>query len=643
MYSKDYLELLSRSFPDRASCRTEIINLNAILGLPKGTEYFFSDIHGEDKAFVHMLRSSSGVIRGKINSLFAHILPESELQALADLICYPDRVISEKIESGAFTNEWQSMTIYRLIKVCREVSMKYTRSKVRKKMPKDYAYILEEMLTVDENGEDKDRYFKNIIDTIVDTDGTEVFISKLCDLIHVLSIDQLHILGDLFDRGPHPDNVIEELKKYPVVDFVWGNHDASWVGASLGNPACIFTVLRTSVRYNNFDILQDGYGINLRALSLFANEIYGDDPCELFMPHILDENVYDSIDPLLAARMHKAITVIQLKLEGQVIRRHPEYRMNDRLLLEAIDFENGTVKIGENTYPLLDRNFPTIDPADPCTLSEKEAEIVELVKTSFLRSKLLGNHIAFFMNKGSLYRSINGNLLCHGCIPMNADGTFAEVDLGQGPVSGKKLMDCLQQMIIDAYSDPSGDSTDIFWYLWCGPVSPLFGKDKMATFESYFVAEKEARKETSDEYYHLIDKKETAEKILREFGLDPAKGHIVNGHVPVKEKAGEHAIKADGRVFIIDGGIAKAYHDKTGIAGYTLIFNSHALSLAVHEPFEAETGASPKLQVAEYMNPRVRVADTDLGKELRAQADALEALLTAYNEGSIKERNRPLS
>ena len=638
MYDKNYLELLSRSFPDKAACRSEIINLNAILGLPKGTEYFFSDIHGEDKAFVHMLRSSSGVIRGKINMLFSHILPESELQALAHLIYYPERVLSEKIENGEFTPEWQAMNIYRLIKVCREVSQKYTRSKVRKKMPKDYAYILEEMLTVDENGEDKDRYFRNIISTIVDTDGTEVFITELCNLIHVLSIDQLHILGDLFDRGPHPDNVIEELKKYPVVDFVWGNHDVSWVGASLGCDASIFSVLRISIRYNNFDILQDGYGINLRALSLFAADSYGDDPCDLFRPHALEENQYDSIDPSLAAKMQKAVTVIQLKLEGQLIKRHPEYRMDDRLLLEKIDYQNGTVDLGGTVCPLKDTNFPTIDPADPYRLSPEEAEIVELIRTSFLRSKRLKDHVAFFMDRGCLFRCVNNNLLYHGCIPMTDEGEFLSVDFGSGALSGKSLLEHLDREIMDAYKTGDPRKADIFWYLWCGPASPLFGKDKMAMFESYFIDDKELKKETNNAYFRLIDRRETAEMILREFGLDPQKGHVINGHVPVKEKSGEHAMKAGGKAFVIDGGIAKAYHEKTGIAGYTLICNSHYLSLAAHEPYEEGKEKSPRLEIVEYMNPRIRVADTDLGKELRSQAEALEELLAAYRDGSIKEK-----
>ena len=638
MRDLDYLELLSESFPDKAACRTEIINLNAILGLPKGTEYFFSDIHGEDKAFVHMLRSSSGVIRKKINILFSKFLPETELQELAELIYYPERVLQEKIETGEFTREWQSMSIYRLIKVCREVSAKYTRSKVRKKMPKDYAYILEELLTVDENGEDKDRYFRNIIDTIVDTDGTEIFITELCNMIHILSIDQLHILGDLFDRGPHPDNVIEEMMKYPDVDFVLGNHDAAWVGASLGNEACIFNVLRTSTRYDNFDILQDGYGINLRALTLFAENVYRDDSCEYFKPTILDENEYDSVDPLLAARMQKACAVIQMKLEGQLIRRHPEYGMDDRIALEKIDYEKGTVLIDGKTYELLDKNFPTVDPKDPLALTREEKAIVELVKTSFLRSKRLQKHIRFFMERGRLYRTVNGNLLYHGCIPMKEDGSFLEVDLGKGPVSGKVFFDDLEKMVSSAYNDPSGNKTDVFWYLWCGPKSPLFGKSKMATFESSFLSEKEAKKEEPNPYYKLIDKKETAEKILSEFGIDPEKGHVIFGHVPVKEKAGESAMKAGGKAFLIDGGIAKAYHEKTGISGYTLIFNSHYLSLAAHESFEEGKEKSPRLEIVEYMNPRIRVADTDLGKKLQKQADDLQELLTAYRDGRVKEK-----
>ena len=636
MRDTDYLKLLARSFPTKAACRSEIINLNAILALPKGTEYFFSDIHGEDKAFVHLLRSSSGVIRGKINLLFDKFLPESELQALANLIYYPERVLSEKIEQGGFTPEWQSVNIYRLIKVCREVSMKYTRSKVRKKMPKDYAYILEEMLTVDEAGEDKDRYFKALIDTVVDTDGTEIFITELCDLIHVLSIDQLHILGDLFDRGPHPDIVIEEMKKYPDVDLVWGNHDMSWIGAACGNEALMFNVLRISTRYNNFDILQDGYGINLRALTLFADDVYRDDPCLLFYPHVLDENKYDSVDPALAAKMQKASAIIQFKLEGQLLRRHPEYRMEGRLLLDKIDFEKGTITLNGTSYELLDKNFPTVCPSDPYALSAGEQEIVDLIRTSFQRSERLHDHIRYIMNHSALYRIVNGNLMCHGCVPLDPDGSFSTMDLGNGPVSGKSLLDDLNLRVRDIYNGKNPD-TDLFWYLWNGPLSPLYAKDKMATFESCFLSEKELKKETLNPYYQYIETVETAERILEEFGLDPGRGHIINGHIPVRTKAGEHALKAGGRVFVIDGGLAKSYHEKTGNAGYTLIFNSHYLALASHQPYEEGKETSPHLEIVEYMNPRIRVSDTDLGSVLANQVSDLQELLAAYAQGLIPE------
>lgn len=636
MRDLDYLKLLARTFPTKAACRSEIINLNAILGLPKGTEYFFSDIHGEDKAFIHILRSSSGVIRQKINNLFGKILPESELQALAELIYYPERVLSRKIEQGEFTPEWQSVNIFRLIKVCREVSMKYTRSKVRKKMPRDYAYILEEMLTVDEAGEDKDIYFKAILDTIVDTDGTEIFIRDLCDLIHVLSIDQMHILGDLFDRGPHPDIVIDEIMKYPEVDFVWGNHDMSWIGAFCGSEACMFNVLRISTRYNNFDVLQDGYGINLRGLSIFAEDVYRDDSCALFYPHILDQNEYDAIDPQLAAKMQKASAVIQFKLEGQLIRRHPEYKMNGRLLLDKIDFEHGTITIDGVTYELMDKNFPTICPEDPYALSKGEQEIVDQIRISFQRSTRLKEHIGFIMNNGRLYRIANGNLLCHGCIPMNPDGTFEELDFGDGPVRGKQLLDYMHRRVKNIYSGKDSDP-DLFWYLWNGPASPLYGKDKMATFEGCFIDDQPQKKEKLNPYYRFIETEETAEMILAEFGIDPKKGHIINGHIPVRTKNGEHARKAGGKVFVIDGGLAKSYHEKTGNAGYTLIFNSHYLSLASHEPYEEGQAKSPHLEIVEYMNPRIRVADTDLGKTLKAQVDDLQELLTAYAQGLISE------
>ncbi len=636
-----YLKLLSEKFPSRRKCLAEIINLKAILGLPKGTEYFFSDIHGEDLAFIHLLRSSSGVIRDKIDLIFGEELPEEEKRELAHLIYYPRREL-EKMPGRAEDREWQKQTIIRLIRVCRLVGRKYTRSKVRKKMPEDYAYILDEMLHTDEHERDKEGYFYGIIDAIAGSGAGRSFMIELCDLIHKLSIDSLHIIGDIFDRGPRADLVIEELMSYNDVDIEWGNHDIDWMGAACGNEACICNVLRVATGYNSFDVLEDGYGINLRALSMFAERVYGQDPCERFMPHLLDENIYDSVSPSLAAKMHKAITIMQLKYEGQLIRRHPEYGMEDRLLLDKIDPEKGTVLIGGKEYELLDRSFPTLDPSDPYGLTEDESRLMDILRTSFMHSPLLKKHVRFLYSHGSIYRCVNGNLLYHGCIPMNEDGTFMQASFNGMKLAGKALMDFLDGRIKDAYflpdEDPAKqDAVDLMWYLWCGRVSPLFGKDRMATFESRFLADKNLSAERMNAYYRLSRDEAIVDRILREFGLSTEHGHIVNGHVPVKKLEGELPYRAGGKLFMIDGGLAKSYQKKTGIAGYTLIYNSQSVALAEHSPFVPGEESTPRVEVIEKLEPRVLVKDTDAGRELERQIKDLEELLAAYEEGRIKE------
>ncbi len=642
MRDLSYLKLLSEKFPNRRKCLSEIVNLNAILGLPKGTEYFFSDIHGEDQAFIHLLRSSSGVIRDKIDDIFEGELSEEERQELAHLIYYPRRELQKRAGASGAPAAWHRTIIYRLIRVCRLVSRKYTRSKVRKKMPEDYAYILDEMLHTDENEKDKQVYFESIIDSIVENEAADSFIVELCDLIHNLSIDQLHIIGDIFDRGPRADLVMEELMSYGDVDIQWGNHDIDWMGAACGNEACICNVLRVATGYNSFDVLEDGYGINLRALSMFAQKIYGDDPCERFRPHILDENVYDSISPLLAARMQKAITIMQLKYEGQLIRRHPEYRMDDRLLLDRIDPERGTVLIGDREYELLDTHFPTVDWSDPYRLTEEEQSLMDTLRASFMHSPLLNRHVRFLYSHGSIYKCINGNLLYHGCIPMTEDGEFMTVEMNGIRLSGRALMDFLGGRIKDAYFLPEGDegkqqAVDMMWYLWCGKASPLFGKDKMATFESRFTGDKELSRERMNAYYVLSRDERIVDKILREFDLSTEHGHIINGHVPVRKLEGELPYRAGGKLFTIDGGLAKSYQKKTGIAGYTLIYNSQSLALAEHSPFIPGQESSPRVEVVEKMDPRVRVRDTDNGRELEAQIQDLKELLSAYRDGRIKE------
>ncbi|MDO4439378.1 MAG: fructose-1,6-bisphosphatase [Eubacteriales bacterium] len=643
MRDLDYLKLLSKEFPNRRACVSEIINLNAILGLPKGTEYFFSDIHGEDKAFIHLLRSSSGIIRTKITEQFGKVLSDEEQQELAKLIYYPERYISRKKKEHGYC-DWQKISIYRLIKICKLVSSKYTRSKVRKKMPKEYAYILEELLQEDGSQEDKQVYYSNIIDTIVNQDAGASFIIELCDLIHNMTIDSLHIIGDIFDRGPHADLVIDELMKYNDVDIQWGNHDIDWMGAACGNEACICNVLRIATSYNNFDVLEDGYGINLRALSIFAERVYGNDPCTRFMPHLLDENEYDEVDPWLVAKMHKAITIIQFKVEAELIKAHPEYEMEDRLLLDKIDFERGVVEIEGKECKMMDTNFPTIYPGDPYKLTDGERQLLDTLRLSFTHSQLLKKHIQFLYSNGSIYKTVNNNLLYHGCIPMNEDGSFMSFPRVNGKYyQGKALMDYFNKSIIDAYyldnnSPQKKNAVDLMWYLWCGLKSPVFGKAKMTVFEHYFTDDKELVKEPMNPYYKINNNVEIVDKILEEFGLNVDKGHIINGHVPVKRKDGEKPYKAGGKLFVIDGGLAKSYHAKTGIAGYTLIYNSQSIALAAHAPFIEGEESTPMVEIVQQMNPRARVSDTDIGDKLKRQISDMEELLKAYREGQIEER-----
>ena len=638
-----YLKLLSREYPTVRSATSEIINLMAICGLPKGTEYFFSDLHGEYEAFVHLLRSSSGIIREKIRETFGHLIPEEEEVQLANLIYYPDRNLGKIRKTGLFTEDFQKITIYRLVQICKVVSSKYTRSKVRKKMPKEFAYVIDELLHVDYNDDNKRIYYSEIIHSIIDNTVADKFIIALCELIQNLTIDNLHIIGDIFDRGPRADIIMDELMHFHDVDIQWGNHDISWMGAATGNLANICNVLRIAISYNSFDVLEDGYGINLRPLSMFAAKVYRDDPCERFVPHILDENVYDAVDPGLAAKMNKAIAVIQFKVEGAIIKRHPEYGMANRILLEAVDFEKGTVTVEGKEYPMLDRNFPTVDPANPLELTDGEKELLKTLKASFKHSGRLHKHVKFLYSHGAIYKCYNSNLLYHGCIPMRADGNFDSVMAGNAIYSGRSLMDYFNYQVQNAYFMPEGSvekqwAMDLMWYLWCGSKSPVFGKDKMTTFEHYFIADKKTHKETLNPYYKLSVQEEFCDRILEEFDL-PAKGsHIINGHVPVKMKDGETPVKAGGKLFIIDGGLSKAYQAATGIAGYTLIYNSNHLALAEHMPFDPNKESSPRVSVVEKMQSRVMVADTDKGRELAGQIADLKELVAAYREGTLKER-----
>lgn len=637
-----YLRLLSREYPSVKAASSEIINLMAICGLPKGTEYFFSDLHGEHEAFVYLLRSASGIIREKIKDTFGHLIPEEEQTALANLIYYPDRNLAQMAQQGRNTEDWQRITMFRLVHICKEVSSKYTRSKVRKKMPPEFAYVIDELIHVDYNDENKRVYYSEIIHSIIETQVADKFIKALCELIQNLTIDSLHIIGDIFDRGPRADIIMNELMQFHDVDVQWGNHDISWMGAAAGNPACVCNVLRIAISYNSFDVLEDGYGINLRPLSMFASHVYQDDPCEQFVPRILDENIYDAVDPGLAAKMHKAIAMIQFKVEGQIIRRHPGYNMDDRLLLAAINFEKGTVVIENREYPMLDMKFPTVDPKDPLKLTKEEEELLHTLVMSFQHSDLLKKHIRFLYSRGCLYKCYNSNLLYHGCIPMRADGSFEELDCDGKRLSGRALMEYIGAQVRKAYfmekeCEEKDNALDFMWYLWCGAKSPVFGKDKMTTFEHYFVADKATHRERLNPYYQLSQKEEVCDRILEEFGLPKKGAHIINGHVPVKIKDGETPVKANGKLFIIDGGLSKAYQKHTGIAGYTLIYNSRHLALAEHKPFDPGRENSPRVSIVEKMKNRVMVADTDKGQELAERIEDLRELVAAYRRGDIKE------
>ncbi len=638
-----YLKLLAREYPTVRAAASEIINLTAIGGLPKGTEYFFSDLHGEHEAFIHLLRSSSGIIREKIKETFGYVIPDADQDELANLIYYPKKELARMEREGRCTDDWKRITIFRLVQISKVVSSKYTRSKVRKNMPADFAYIIDELLHVDYNDENKKIYYSEIVRTIIEIDIADPFICALCELIRKLTIDSLHIIGDIFDRGPRADLIMEELMHFHDVDIQWGNHDISWMGAATGNLACICNVLRIAISYNSFDVLEDGYGINLRPLSMFAAAVYRDDPCLRFSPHILDENIYDAVDPGLAAKMHKAIAVIQFKVEGQIIKRHPEYQMDGRCLLEKVDFENGTVTVDGQVYPMLDMRFPTVDPKDPLALSREEEELLHTLALSFKHSALLHKHVKFLYSHGSMYKCCNNNLLYHGCIPMREDGSFEEMTFAGQTYSGRAMMDALDKIVQNAYFYPENhpgkeSARDFMWYLWCGAKSPVYGKDKMTTFENYFVEDKSTHKETFNIYYQLSVMEEYCDKILTEFGLPTRGGHIINGHVPVKIKDGETPVKAGGKLYIIDGGLSKAYQSKTGIAGYTLIYNSHHLALAEHKPFHPGGKNTPKVTIVEKMKSRVMVRDTDLGAELNAKIDDLKELTAAYREGILKER-----
>ncbi len=642
-----YLNRLAKDYPNIMAASAEIINLKAILALPKGTEYFLSDLHGEHEAFIHMLKSASGTIKAKIDEHYGSVLSEKDRDDLAALIYNAEAEIARRKKTEQNFDDWCATAIYRLITICKSVSTKYTRSRVRNRLPKYMDYSIDELLHADDDA-NRTNYYSQIINSVVECGVAEQYIIQLTESISRLAVDKLHIIGDIFDRGAHPDEILDYLMDYHDVDFQWGNHDIVWMGAATGNWACITNLLRMNISYNNFDMLEVGYGINLRPLATFAEKFYGDDPCEYFKPHILDKNKYDPVDEELAAKMHKAIAICQFKVEGQRIMAHPEYKLEKRLLLDKMDLEAGTVEVEGTVWPLRDTNFPTLDPDDPYKLSPEEEEMLNSLEASFLNSEKLQRHIKFLFTHGALYTKINGNLLYHGCIPMTEDGEFEWVELNDVRLRGKALMDYLDDQVRKAYYAPrksgeTGRSGDIMWYLWLGGDSPLFGKEKMTTFERLFIADKASHKEPTRPYYKLIKERAACEKILKEFGLDPRTAKILNGHVPVKIKDGESPIKGGGLLYVIDGGISKAYQKQTGIAGYTFIFNSRFMALAEHKPYSplqpdgTQEFYSPVMKTVETMPERLLIVDTDQGAVLVEKVHDLEDLIEAFKEGLIKE------
>ena len=647
-----YLQLLSRSFPTIADASTEIINLEAILNLPKGTEHFLTDIHGEYEAFQHVLKNASGAVKRKVNEIFGHTLRESEKKELCTLIYYPEEKLRLIKENEKDLDDWYLITLNQLVKVCQNVSSKYTRSKVRKALPKDFSYIIQELLhesTIDPN---KHAYINVIISTIISTKRSDDFIIAMCNLIQRLTIDSLHIVGDIYDRGPGAHIIMDTLCDYHNFDIQWGNHDLLWMGAASGNDACMANVIRMSMRYANLATLEDGYGINLLPLATFAMDVYGDDPCSIFGPKMnFADGRYNEKTLRLITQMHKAITIIQLKLEAAIIDRRPELGMDNRKLLHLIDFERGVFVYEGKEYELRDTKFPTIDPADPYKLTEEEHDLMEKIHASFMNSEKLKKHMRCLFTYGGMYLVCNSNLLYHASVPLNADGSFKHVTINGKEYWGQNLLKKVDQLVRSAYFGEDGSvdkafALDYMWYLWCGPDAPSFDKDKMATFERYFVADKSLHKETKGYYYTLRNEVEVCNNILKEFGVEPGPhAHIINGHVPVKTIKGEQPIKAEGKLLVIDGGFSKAYQPETGIAGYTLVYHSHGLQLVQHEPFQSRQKAIEEGQdiksttfIVEFNSQRMMVKDTDKGIELRTQIEDLKKLLVAYRTGLIKEQ-----
>lgn len=646
-----YLKVLATQYPNIAAAATEIVNLKAILSLPKGTEHFITDVHGEYEQFRHVMCSGSGAIQRKIEDEFGSSLAISEKRTLAMLIYYPElkiKQIQQQLPDQEMREDWYRVTIFRLIRVCKNASSKYTRSKVRKSLPKDFAYIIEELMAGRPDVADQEAYYYEIINSVIHTGRAVELICDFCYLVRRFTVDHLHVVGDIFDRGPYPHLIMDTLMEHHSVDIQWGNHDILWMGAAAGSVACMCNMLRISARYGNLATLEDAYGINMIPLMRLAMECYEGPVSKTFDVHISDDD-YDRSFAEIDAKMHKAISIIQFKVEGQLIKAHPEWEMEDRLLLDKMDLEKGTIEIEGETYPLNDTFFPTIDPKHPYDLTPEEQDVVERLRSSILGSERLQKHIRFLYTKGSLYKVYNGNLLYHGCVPLNEDGSFMQVSLFGKTYSGKALYDILEHYARKGYYslDPveKKRGEDILWYIWKNKNSPVFGKQKMATLERYFIDDKKTHEEPKNPYYRLYEKEEIVDKILCEFGLNPKGAHIINGHVPVQVKKGESPAKCNGKLLVIDGGFSKAYQPKTGIAGYTLIYNSYGLILAAHEPFESlestvlnETCIHSHIVMDENVVKRKMVADTDTGKVLRENIEELEELLEAYRSGVLVEK-----
>ena len=642
-----YLELLSRLFPSADKASAEIINLSAILNLPKGTEFFASDIHGEYEAFSHTRRNGSGSIRLKIDDVFGDSLSENEKRSLATLIYYPREKMELVLSQVDDAEAWYAVTLQRLVAVCKRAAQKYTRSRVRKALPKDFAYIIEELMTENRHGVDKQAYYAAIVDAVIRTDRGGALVEALCLLIQRLAIERLHIVGDIYDRGPYPHIIMDALMEHHSLDIQWGNHDIVWMGASLGQRGCIAHVVRNCARYGNLSILEDAYGINVLPLASFALEAYKDDPCVAFglkgnpdlPPQELEMNV----------KIQKAMAIIQFKVEAQLIDENPGFGLEGRKLLDKIDYERGTVMLDGIEYELTDTVFPTVDPADPYRLTPEEEDVMQRLEQAFTGCEKLQRHMRFFLDAGSLYKICNGNLLFHACVPLNADGSLMETEVFGETYKGRALYDVMERYVRAAFDDANPElakrGRDLLWYMWLGEGSPLFAKSKMATFELYLIAEKEARKEVKNSFYSYLDDERVMGGIFEDFGMDPETSRIVCGHVPVKVKDGEDPVKCGGRVLTIDGGFSKAYQPTTGIAGYTLISNSYGFVLAAHEPLESmraavvnELDIHSSRKVVELVDKRTLVADTDNGSVLKQQIADLEELLEAYRCGILAEK-----